>query len=78
MTSTGQVNCRFHPLSPREDNSLVIRSVDQKVATAASKYHRHQIRARNSDDTTTLNALVFHDDGTMVSKSRPAKRDERW
>jgi uncharacterized protein (TIGR03437 family) len=55
---------------------LVIRSVDQKVAAPAANITVAKYAPAILTDTTTLNALLFHNDGTMVSKSHPAKRDE--
>lgn len=54
----------------------MVRSVDQKVSTAATNITVVKYAPAILVDTATLNALVFHDDGTPVNKSHPAQRDE--
>ncbi|MEO8128637.1 MAG: beta-propeller fold lactonase family protein, partial [Bryobacteraceae bacterium] len=76
MTSTGQVNLQIPNTTTAGRHSLVIRSVDQKVATAATNITVVKYAPAILVNTATLDALIFHDDGTPVNKSHPAKRDE--
>lgn len=76
MTSGGQVNLQIPASTTAGRHSLVVRAVDQKVATQATSITVVKYAPAILVDTATLNALVFHQDGTQVDQSNPAHRDE--
>jgi uncharacterized protein (TIGR03437 family) len=77
MTSGGQINAHIPPDLAAGRYPVVVRSLDNKIASAA--YNLQVVRYAPAvliDPQTKLPA-IYHEDGTQVSKSRPAERDDR-
>lgn len=77
MTSSGQINLQVPPTLPPGRYPLVVRSIDQKAASApatltVSKYAPAVFVDSNGQ------AAIFHQDGRAVGKDAPAKRDEHF
>jgi uncharacterized protein (TIGR03437 family) len=77
MTSTGQINAQIPPETTAGRYNLVVRSVDQLIASTASAVTISRYAPAVFVDPVTRVAAVFHPDGTPVSTSRPARRDRR-
>lgn len=76
MTSAGQINAQIPPELAAGRYPLVVRSADKKAASTTQTI----TLARYAPGILTIGdtgvAAIFHSDGTPVTKSRPAKRDE--
>jgi uncharacterized protein (TIGR03437 family) len=76
MTSTGQLNAQIPVELATGRYSLVIRSVDQKVAASSTNITLAKYAPGILTLGGTNQAAVFHEDGTPVSRDSPAHRDE--
>jgi uncharacterized protein (TIGR03437 family) len=76
MTSATQINGQIPPEFGTGNFQLVVRSLDKKVSTVAQTVAiaRYAPAVFVSE---TGQAQITHADGSMVTKDRPAKRDER-
>lgn len=76
LASSGQINLQVPPTLAAGRYPLVVRSVDQKAASApatltVSKYAPAVFVDANGQ------AAIFHQDGRAVNKDAPARRDQR-
>ena len=76
MTSAGQINAQIPPELAVGRYPLVVRSLERKAASAATQIqvtrYAPGIFTMGEDGQPAL----FHKDGRLVTKDRPAKRDE--
>ena len=77
MTSPGQVNAQIPPEMAAGRYSVVVRAVEQKAASAAYSLTVSKYAPAVFVDPQTGQAAIFHADGRLVTKERPARRDER-
>lgn len=76
MSSTGQINAQIPPTTTTGRKSLVVRSWDRKLSSIAQSITIAKYAPAIYVNSETGQAAVYHSDGTPVSQSRPAKRDE--
>jgi uncharacterized protein (TIGR03437 family) len=77
MTSSGQINAQIPTEVAPGRYPLVIRSLDRKSASLPQQIQVARYAPAVFADPATKEALVFRHDGSMVTRSHPAKRDER-
>jgi uncharacterized protein (TIGR03437 family) len=76
MTSSGQINAQIPTETAAGRYSLIVRSIERKAASAAQQITVARYAPAIFADPETREALVFRADGSRVTRSRPAKRDE--
>ncbi len=76
MTSPTQINAQLPPDLTAGRYTLVIRSVDRKTASASYSLTVSRYAPAVFVDPVTGQAAIYHPDGSPVTKSRPAKRDQ--
>src|SRR5205814_10626674 len=75
MTSDSQINFQAPPTLAAGRYPLVVRSIDRKAASVGTTVSVSKVApAIFTDDKG--NAAIYHADGSLVTKSHPANRDE--
>jgi uncharacterized protein (TIGR03437 family) len=75
VTSDTQINFQVPPTLAAGRYPLVVRSIDRKAASIATTVTVSKVApAIFTDDKG--NAAIYHSDGSLVTKSHPANRDE--
>ena len=77
MTSPEQINVQVPPDLAASRFPLVVRSINRKVAAAPQQVALAKYAPAVFLDSGTGQAAIFHEDGDPVTKSAPAKRDQR-
>lgn len=75
-TSDGQVNVQLPPGTATGTQSLVVRSIDNKVAANATNVTISKYAPAPLVDPVSKQIALFHKDGSPVNKDNPANRDE--
>lgn len=76
MTSSGQINAQIPPELAAGRYSLLVRSIDRKLSSAAVQVTVAKYAPAILADPETRRAMIFRPNGEAVSANRPAKRDE--
>lgn len=76
MTSPGQVNAQIPPDTAPGRYSLVLRSLERKIASTAQVIQVARYAPALFTDPETLEVLLFRQDGSRVTRENPARRDE--
>jgi len=76
MTSPTQINAQVPPDTSVARHSLIVRAFDRNTVTAAQNVTVTKYAPAVYVNDQTGQAAIYHADGTPVSKSKPATRDE--
>lgn len=76
-TSPGQINVQIPTELAAGNYPMVIRSLDNKVASAAQTVRLQRYAPAVMVDPVSQQAFVFHADGKPVTKDDPTHRDDR-
>jgi uncharacterized protein (TIGR03437 family) len=77
MTSPTQINAQLPPKTTAAKHTLVVRSIDQKAASAAQSVTVSKYAPAVLSDPDTGQAAIYHDDETLVTAANPATRDQK-
>jgi len=76
MTSGQQINAHIPPDTKTGTRTLIVRSVDRRVASARFSINIQKYAPAVFINSATGQAAVYRTNGAPVSKSAPARRDE--
>ncbi len=77
MTSPGQINAQIPPDLAAGRYALMVRSIARKAAGPAQQVTIAKYAPGIFTDPVSGQAAIYHSDGKLVSKSSPARRDQR-
>jgi uncharacterized protein (TIGR03437 family) len=77
LTSSGQINAQLPPKTTAAKHTLIVRSIDQKAAAASQSVTVSKYAPAVFVDAQSGQAAIYHEDGSPVTKSNPATRDQK-
>jgi uncharacterized protein (TIGR03437 family) len=77
MTSPSRINAQLPPELAPGRYPLVVRNIDLKTASNATNITIVKYAPAVLVDPVTKQASIYHDDGSLVTKDNPARRDDR-
>ncbi|MBI5283420.1 MAG: hypothetical protein HY858_17200 [Candidatus Solibacter usitatus] len=77
LTSPGQINAQLPMDLVPGRYSIVVRNVDQKLASTPFNITVNKYAPAVLIDEATKLPAIYHDDGSLVTSDKPARRDDR-